>query len=180
MIGSPAAVGREEGGRLGSVRSVGSPVAPLRHRVNRLTALVLAVLFVLAVSCSSGGGTSEPAADGGSSKLVFKEADSDISVARGDTFAIRLKANPSVGDSWQVVQAPDPRVAEPKGEPTMKYDSPNPEPGAGGQMEFKYKAVGDGTTTIRFYDCYRCSPGGTVAPSDTQYARTLEFRVTVG
>lgn len=147
------------------------------RRAGVVAAAVVSLATVM--GCSGGGGSTTTGADTGSSKLVFKEGDTDISVARGDTFAIRLKANPSVGDSWQVVQAPDPRVAEPKGEPTMKYDSPNPEPGAGGQLEFKYKAVGDGTTTIRFYDCYRCGPGGTVAPPDTQYARTLEYRVSV-
>ena len=147
------------------------------------TAALLLVAGILVSACSSSGSgsaTDTTQASGSSSKLVFKERDTDISVARGDTFAIRLQANPSVGDQWQVVQAPDPRVAEPKGEPTMKYDSANPEPGAGGQMEFKYKAVGDGTTVIRYYDCYRCTPSGTVAPADTRYARTLEFRVTVG
>ena len=148
------------------------------------TAALLLVAGILVSACSSSGSGSATdttqASGSSSSKLVFKERDTDISVSRGDTFAIRLDANPSVGDSWQVVQAPDPRVVEPKGEPTMKYDSPNPEPGAGGQIEFKYKAVGDGTTVIRFYDCYRCTPSGTVAPADTRYARTLEFRVTVG
>ena len=144
--------------------------------------LVAGLVFVSACSSSGSGSATDTtqASGSSSSKLVFKERDTDISVSRGDTFAIRLDAYPSVGDSWQVVQAPDPRVAEPKGEPTMKYDSPNPEPGAGGQIELKYKAVGDGTTVIRYYDCYRCTPSGTVAPADTRYARTLEFRVTVG
>ena len=159
------------------IRSAGwSPARPA-------ALLLVTAGLVLGSACSSSGGgsaTDATQASGSSSKLVFKERDTDISVSRGDTFAIRLDANPSVGDSWQVVQAPDPRVAEPKGEPTMKYDSPNPEPGAGGQIEFKYKAVGDGTTVIRYYDCYRCTPSGTVAPADTRYARTLEFRVTVG
>ena len=159
------------------IRSAGwSPARPA-------ALLLVTAGLVLGSACSSSGGgsaTDATQASGSSSKLVFKERDTDISVSRGDTFAIRLDANPSVGDSWQVVQAPDPRVVEPKGEPTMKYDSPNPEPGAGGQIEFKYKAVGDGTTVIRYYDCYRCTPSGTVAPADTRYARTLEFRVTVG
>jgi len=158
-----------------------TPVAPSRPRAAAF--LLVAALAVATACSSSGGGATTDTTQGSgssSSKLVFKERDTDISVARGDTFAIRLQANPSVGDQWQVVQAPDPRVAEPKGEPTMKYDSANPEPGAGGQMEFKYKAVGDGTTVIRYYDCYRCTPSGTVAPADTRYARTLEFRVTVG
>lgn len=142
-----------------------------------VVAIVLAVGSLAA--CSSSGGSADVAA-GSSSKLVFKERDTDISVSRGDTFAVRVAANPSAGDVWQVVAPPDPRVVEPKGEPTMKYDSSNPEPGAAGQLEFKYKAVGDGTTTVRYYDCYRCGSSGTVAPPDTQYARTLEFRITVG
>ena len=150
------------------------------------TAALLLVAGILVSACSSSGSgsatdTTQASGSSSSSKLVFKERDTDISVSRGDTFAIRLDANPSVGDSWQVVQAPDPRVAEPKGEPTMKYDSSEPETsGGGGQVEFKYKAVGDGTTVIRYYDCYRCTTSGTVAPADTRYARTLEFRVTVG
>lgn len=162
---------------------------PALRRACWVSALIMTVALG---ACSGGTSTTDTGAptsratvtelpdtsDSGSAKKVFKADQTDIRIGTGEKFAIRVPANPSVGDNWKLVSAPDDSFVKFEGE-SFKSDSPEPMPGSGGQTEFKFKAKKPGTTTVTLYNCYRCGTSGTVAPSDTEYAKRITFMITV-
>jgi predicted secreted protein len=159
-------------------------------------ALVAALLLAVAAgACSSGtstatggGAVSSTAAtgagDGSGSdttelKKVFKQDQTDIRIGTGETFAIRLPADPSTGSGWTMVSAPDDSFVKADGS-SFKAD-PNAPPGAPGQIEFKFKAKKPGPTTVTFVSCDGCGDAGSSAsmPAGTTPQR-LTFTITVG
>lgn len=63
--------------------------------------------------------------------------------------------SPGIGDSWSVVQRPDPAVAK----VTRGKVSDCNQPGCTGRFDYVVEAVGRGTTTVQFQYCYRSDPG---------------------
>lgn len=155
-----------------------------------LAGVVLCLVLLGAGACSKasdvGTGASVPTSESQSSgnqpsgeKKVFKQDQTDIKVVAGETFAIRLPQNPSIGDDWKLISAPDDSFVKEDGS-SMKYDSSEPKPGEGGQIEFKFKAKKPGGTTVTLFNCYRCGgPGTTVSPDNSQYAKRITFTITV-
>jgi len=158
------------------------------HRLTKGVAVVglaLLIAMMAAVGCARSGGsgssgtvsTEEPMPSG--EKKVFKKDQTDIKVVAGETFAIRLPQNASIGDSWRIVSAPDDSFVKESGS-SMKYDSTEPAAGEGGQVEFKFKAKKPGTTTVTLYNCFRCSAQATaVATENNKLAERLTFNITV-
>jgi len=86
------------------------------------------------------------ASAGSTVRLGAKDSGRSITLRKGDTIALALSENSSTGYSWQVVASGRP-VIEPAGEPTFKPDSKLH--GAGGTATYRFKAVGEGTSTLR-------------------------------
>lgn len=150
-------------------------------------AAVLSVLASFSIGCAkttdtASGSSVTTTADGSGQdqkqKKVFKEDQTDIKVVVGETFAIRLPQNPSIGDSWQMISAPDDSFVKADGS-SMKYDSADPKPGEGGQIEFKFKAKKAGPTSVTLFNCYRCGAGSSVSPENSALAKRLTFDITV-
>jgi predicted secreted protein len=118
------------------------------------------------------------AGDNGAKK-VFKQDQTEIRIGVGEKFAIRLPQNPSVGDSWRLVSEPDDSFVKYDGS-SMKYDTPDPQPGAAGQIEFKFKAKKAGTTTVTLFNCYRCGADSTSPAGQAEPAKRLTFTIHVG
>jgi predicted secreted protein len=112
-------------------------------------------------------------------KKVFKQDQTDIHIGTGETFAIRLPANPSTGDTWQMVSDPDDSFVKADGN-SFKADSASSAPGAAGQIEFKFKAKKPGRTMVTMASCDRCGSSGTVDPAPGEPAQRLTFTITVG
>jgi predicted secreted protein len=159
----------------------------------RRTILTLAIPLALVLGgagagCSSGttaatgggnpAGSAQP--DTTEQKKVFKQDQTDIRIGVGETFAIRLPADPSTGDSWDMVSAPDDSFVKADGS-SFKPDA-NAEPGAPGQIEFKFKAKKAGPTSVTFMQCDRCGGEGTIASTvpNGEPAQRLTFKITVG
>ncbi len=154
-------------------------------RAGRALCALSVIIIIILAGCTRSAdvpsdGSVEQATDGSGqpAKKVFKEDQTEIRVVVGETFAIRLDQNPSIGDNWMIVSAPDDSFVKEEGH-TMKYDSPEPKPGQGGQVEFKFKAKKVGKTTVTMLDCYRCGTRTSVAPENTQFAKRLTFEITV-
>jgi predicted secreted protein len=87
----------------------------------------------------------------------FTLEDTDVRVEPGDTFAIVVDDNASVGDMWSVSAKPDRSVVDSAGDVYVP-DSGEKVDGGGGQRRFRFLAVRTGTTTIELRNCFRgCS-----------------------
>ena len=100
----------------------------------------------------------------------FTLEDTDVRVEAGDTFAIVVDDNASVGDMWSVSSTPDRLVVDSAGDVYVP-DSDEKVDGGGGQRRFRFRAVATGTTTIELRNCFRgCADPG----DDHRYAFAVE------
>ncbi|MBZ5590471.1 MAG: protease inhibitor I42 family protein, partial [Acidobacteriia bacterium] len=79
-------------------------------------------------------------------RLTAKDNGRTITVRKNAGLALTLSENPSTGYSWQVVSSGRP-VIQQTGEPTFKPDSRLH--GAGGTAFYRFKAVVEGTSTLK-------------------------------
>jgi len=115
-----------------------------------------------------------------STKKVFKQDQPDIAVLVGEKFAIRLPEDPTAGEQWKVIGAPDGRLVKADGDSfkaEVPADGSAAKPGAG-QREFKFKAKAPGTTTITLNRCTNC-PAGSNGVKDMAEPVRATFTVTV-
>ncbi|ARF55637.1 protease inhibitor I42 family protein [Streptomyces gilvosporeus] len=110
-----------------------------------------------------------------SGPAVYDAGESEISVAPGERFEIRVADDPGDGYRWIVAAPrPDPAVLKAVGS-HLDRDEPPPS-GTGGSRYLDFAAVGEGRTDLRLLHCRRCAEGA----ADEDGARSLNFRVTVG
>ncbi len=97
------------------------------------------VLLVLLISC-------DPPAE----KYVGGHSDPDkpIEVKSGETFVIELPSNPSTGYSWSFDLDPKSEILHSIESRTI--GSPEPKPGMGGTMVWKFHAAKPGTVKVTF------------------------------
>ena len=118
----------------------------------------LALALVLLVACPGGPEAIEVDGEPGGSMTVEAVPDQEIRVL--------LQENASVGFEWDLVEGPDPEVAELVDE---GYDADDPDSdGSGGTTTFTLRALAEGDTTLRFTREYR-----------GEEDRTLELTVRV-
>ena len=90
------------------------------------------------------------ACSGKSAPLTVTDADNGkaVTLTAGQTLIVRLASNPTTGYEWQL-QSADAAVIKPVGEAGF---TPAPAPtgmvGTGGIAEWRFEAVGEGTTTL--------------------------------
>ncbi|WP_081913341.1 protease inhibitor I42 family protein [Glycomyces sp. NRRL B-16210] len=99
------------------------------------------------------------------------------SVSAGETLRIDFgKVNPSVGDSWYLVEEPDAAVLTEVGRETR--DDPDCDgDGCGIELAWDFEAVGPGETTLVFQYCFRTDLEECVA--DPEREEPVELTVTV-
>ena len=132
----------------------------------RRLAVTLACGLALATAGCVGPGVVEVPVSAGSARVAQGEV---LRVAMGEV-------NESVGDSWYLVERPDPAVLAEDG---VDHDSDCDQPGCGGRLAWSFRATGRGSTEVVFRYCYRsrppdCAPGPDRGPADP-----VTLRVTV-
>jgi predicted secreted protein len=99
-------------------------------------------------------------------------------VVPGQTLRVDLgEANPSIGDSWHLVSAPDPAVVADRGD---DFASDCDQPGCGGRLVWTFVAAGPGSTTVVFRYCYRSQPDNCQAEPGRGPAAPVPLTITVG
>lgn len=99
------------------------------------------------------------------------------SVSVGETLRIDFgKVNPSVGDSWYLVEEPDAAVLTEIGRETR--DDPDCDgDGCGNELAWDFEAVGPGETALVFQYCFRTGLDECLA--DPEREDQVELTVTV-
>jgi predicted secreted protein len=114
---------------------------------------------------------------GGTSTIEVEVGAGSVQVPRGDTLRVDLgKYNASIGDSWHLIEAPEPAVLS---EGDQEYDADCDAPGCGGRLMWDYIARGPGTTTLVFRYCYRSKPDNCQAQPDRGPEQPVKLTVTV-
>ncbi|MFH8567412.1 protease inhibitor I42 family protein [Streptomyces sp. NPDC017993] len=105
---------------------------------------------------------------------VYDDRSTEIAVAPGERFAVRVADDPADGFRWIIAEPrPEPAVLKAAG---GHFDADDPPPsGTGGSRYLDFTAVRAGRTDLRLLRCHVCGPGA----ADEAGARTLNFRVTV-
>ncbi len=77
-----------------------------------------------------------------------KDHDATLHMAKGGHLAVRLEGNPGTGYSW-TLENPDPKRFQPHGKPVHEA-APKQMPGATETTVFYYKALQEGSSTLKF------------------------------
>ncbi len=106
--------------------------------------------------------------------VVLTEMDSAsiVTLKKGESFTVSLRANASTGYTWEFLRAPDQKVCKVT---ASRYLPDSTDPyfvGAGGQQQWIFQAVGAGKTMIRL--CYRRNWEKNVRP-----AKIFDLKVEV-
>lgn len=127
----------------------------MRTRWLVLTCALLVGFALAAAGCGSAG--EETRTGSGSPRAVETEV--------GDFFSFSLDADPTTGYTWTLAKPPDEKVVR----MTASRFHGGGRPGAGGQEEFWFEAVGEGATTIELE--HRRPWEEAAAPEDTHQVR---------
>jgi predicted secreted protein len=113
----------------------------------------------------------------GANTVEVSALDGTARVPRGDVLRVDLgKVNSSIGDSWHLVEKPDPAILS---DGDSEYDSDCENPGCGGRLGWKFTARGPGTTTLVFRYCYRSRPDNCQSQPDRGPDQPVKLTVTV-
>ncbi|MGW7521345.1 protease inhibitor I42 family protein [Streptomyces sp. NPDC054796] len=108
---------------------------------------------------------------------VFDRKHTDVEVAPGETFALRLPANPSAGYDWVLDDPePDSAVVRPIGERDVMADTERM--GAPGTLYLDHRAVAEGRTQVKLRHCFRCGTDYEKVDEDHP-EKTVTFHITV-
>ncbi|NJP89051.1 protease inhibitor I42 family protein [Nonomuraea sp. FMUSA5-5] len=135
--------------------------------------LAAALLVLLTAGCGGGSAVS----DYGKVVQGAKGATVQVEVRSGQRFSLSVPENASVGDSWDLVEVPDAKVASFISE---EHESDGGGPGSGGTTYFVFNGKQPGTTEIRLRDCWRCGQDKTPTTEESkQQSGEAIFAVTV-
>lgn len=110
----------------------------------------------------------------GAAEKTVDYTESAVTLSSGETLVVDFGfINPSVGDEWIITTEPDPAVLE-EGKSSFRSEQPDPPPGSGGELSYRFAPAGSGTTTIAFEYRFR----GEI-PEDPDDRKTAEITVTV-
>jgi predicted secreted protein len=124
--------------------------------------LALAVVSTVLVGC-----------DGSSGEILLdhpEDSGTTLRLVPGDVVAIPLEVNPGVGFEWELPEPPDGAVLRLLSN-EIEIDDPEAT-GSGGVQTWRFEAVGEGTTRLRFERRYR----GDDDPEGQEFR--LEIRVS--
>lgn len=132
------------------------------------------ILKALLVAAAVGGASVALVSCAGMGEKRVDHTASTVTVAVGETLVVDFgMINPSVGDEWKLVTAPDPAVLG-EGESDFTSDGPDPAPGSPGQLVYRFSALAEGTTVISFEYLFRGS-----MPEELDEQETATITVTV-
>jgi inhibitor of cysteine peptidase len=103
----------------------------------RKTAIILALLLALAVLITGCG----------KAETVYGADDTSISVKSGETFVVKLEANPTTGYEWSAAISDESVVTLEKSD-YVPDDTSGDVVGSGGMQTLTFKAQKSGTATI--------------------------------
>jgi inhibitor of cysteine peptidase len=108
---------------------------------DKLMRTIVVMSFFLALALFSGCGTQ-------GTQITDADNGKQITIKSGDVVTVTLESNPTTGYSWQVIEI-DNAVLLQDGDPEYKQ-SPGSEGlvGAGGTETFRFKAIGNGETSL--------------------------------
>jgi inhibitor of cysteine peptidase len=108
---------------------------------DKLMRTIVVMSFFLALALFSGCGTQ-------GTQITDADNGKQITIKSGDVVTVTLESNPTTGYSWQVIEI-DNAVLLQDGDPEYKQ-SPGSESlvGAGGTETFRFKAIGNGETSL--------------------------------
>ncbi|MEQ4722767.1 protease inhibitor I42 family protein [Nonomuraea sp. B19D2] len=132
-----------------------------------------AMLALLVAGCGGGSAVS----DLGTVVKGAKGSTVRAELRPGQRFSLAVADNPSVGDNWDLVAVPDPKVASFISE---EHESKGEGVGAGRTTYFVFNSKRPGTTEIRLRNCWRCGQS-TTPPNEESRQQSGEavFSVTV-
>ncbi|RVX42837.1 chagasin family peptidase inhibitor I42 [Nonomuraea polychroma] len=131
-------------------------------------------LALLAVTGCGGGSA---VSDYGTVVKGAKGTTVQVELRQGQRFSLAVADNPSVGDDWSLVAAPDTKVASFISE---EHESEDEGPGSGGTTYFVFNSKRPGITEIRLFDCWRCGQDRTPATEESRrQSGEAIFAVTV-
>ncbi|WP_433430849.1 protease inhibitor I42 family protein [Nonomuraea sp. CA-141351] len=132
-----------------------------------------AMLALLVAGCGGGSAVS----DLGTVVKGAKGSNVRVELRSGQRFSLAVADNPSVGDNWDLVAVPDPKVASFISE---EHKRTGDGVGAGGTTYFVFNSKRPGTIEIRLRDCWRCGQA-TTPPNEESRQQSGEavFAVTV-
>lgn len=106
---------------------------------------------------------------------IFGPGASEISVAPGERFSVRLPDDPADGYHWAIAEPrPDPAVVAVTGDRFREGGPPPEDPEGARYLDFAARRTG--RTDLRLLHCRRCGPG----TAGETGARSVNFRITVG
>ncbi len=143
----------------------------MRRTAGRSGVALLALL--VAAGCGAGSAVSDYG------KLVkgSKGTTVQVDVRSGQRFSLTVADNPSVGDSWDLVEVPDPKVASFISE---EHVSDGDAPGSGGTAYFVFNGKKPGRTEVRLRNCWRCGQDRTPATEESRrHSGEAVFTITV-
>lgn len=89
------------------------------------------------------------AACGGAKPIIITDKDSKVQLAKGDTLALRLPANPTTGFSWTIAKNDDAKLKS-AGKP--EFEPPDKKVvGAGGTQIFRFTAEAAGEFELELH-----------------------------
>ncbi|TMR92445.1 protease inhibitor I42 family protein [Nonomuraea basaltis] len=135
--------------------------------------VVAAMVALLVAGCGGGSAVN----DFGTVVKGSKGETVRVELRPGQRFSLAVADNPSVGDSWSLVEAPDAKVAS---YISKERESEGDAPGSGGTAYFVFNSKRPGTAEIRLFNCWRCGQDRT--PKDEESRRQSGeaiFAVTV-
>ncbi|WP_346111689.1 protease inhibitor I42 family protein [Nonomuraea maheshkhaliensis] len=143
----------------------------------RATAAVLPALLLALVAPLTACGAGSAVNDYGKVIKGSKGATVQVRVRPGQRFSLAVPDNPSVGDSWELAEVPDAKVAS---FISKERESRGDAPGSGGTSYFVFNGKRPGTTEVRLFDCWRCGQARTPSTEDSKrQSGEAIFAVTV-
>jgi predicted secreted protein len=140
--------------------------------MRQLLVTCVATLGLLATGCSNDA-PAPPPTNSAHGKEFQASVTPHIAVKRGERFSVVVDENPSVGDMWQLKQAPGSMVAVTEQDEYVPDSSSGA--GGGGKRYFVFTAKQSGESAIGLYDCFR----GCQSAEDQQRSQSYEIHLSV-
>lgn len=128
-------------------------------RKARLAPVAVAVLLVGALAL--GGCGAKTTTEGG--RFAGSVTSESIAAVAGQDFQVVLDSNPSTGYEWAMVNTPDAKVIQPKGNYFLQGPGSANMPGAPGRQVWNFAALAPGKTDVKFENRQAGQQGGTPA-----------------
>jgi len=140
--------------------------------LRQLLVTCVSMLALVAAGCAKDAPA--PTVTAGHGKEFQASGTPHIAIKKGERFSVVVDENASVGDMWQLKQAPDATIAKTENQDYVST-SPSGSVGGGGKRYFVFTATQPGESAIALYNCYR----GCQSTQDKQRSVAYEIHLSV-